>query len=60
MNERHDGPMGAEDRAPETATGLAKETAVAKKASKGLSRRTFVKISGVAGTGLTLGVQRKK
>ena len=49
MSERHDGPTGAEsgateDSAPQTATGAATETTVAKKTSKGLSRRTFVKI----------------
>ena len=61
MSERHDGPTGAENGAtengaPQTATGAATETAVAKKTSKGLSRRTFVKIGVVAGGGLTLGV----
>ena len=61
MSERHDGPTGAEsgateNGAPQTTTGAATEKAVAKKTSKGLSRRTFVKIGVVAGGGLTLGV----
>ena len=52
MSERPDG-SGAESGAPETATT---DAVVAKKSSKGLSRRWFVKIGVVAGAGLTLGV----
>ena len=50
------GGSGAESGIPDTATT---ELVVAKKGSKGLSRRTFVKIGVVAGAGLTLGVSYK-
>ena len=52
MSKRPDG-SGAEGGAPDTATA---ELLLAQKRSKGLSRRTFVKIGVVAGAGLTLAV----
>ena len=52
MSKQPDG-SGAEGGAPDTATA---EFLLAQKRSKGLSRRTFVKIGVVAGAGLTLAV----
>ena len=52
MSKQPDG-SGAEGGAPDTATA---ELLLAQKRSKGLSRRTFVKIGVVAGAGLTLAV----
>ena len=56
MSEKPEGSMGAENGAPGEATAAATEAVAPTKTNKRLSRRTFVKIGGVAGTGLTLGV----